>query len=653
MGPSMRIARLCLLLLLLLIPLLGGQPGVIPLAVFGVLTAFGWLGWATERGAALPKGFPLRWPFVILLGVTLLTTVTSVYKPASVLGIWQLLLLAGAALLVGAVPLDRRQLLIGVGAFCAGVLASMIYGWYSWATWVLGQHEFSWRIKGTWINENYYAGFLVMLLPALMMLARGAKNAAWRWGLAALTLLTLATLVMTQSRGGVLALLVSLLFFLPAWGWAEGRLSARTIGLGVIGFAVLIGLMLLSPIGKRVLDPATRAKQLHSQMFRYYTWRGALRMTHDYPWLGSGPNTFPSAFGKYQLAGYTSNPHSIYLLAAAEMGWPGMLALLFFFGGIAWIGAQAIRQPGDDRLKRVGGIALLASLLGLLLHGVVDADWSLPGIQLTLVLQAMLLWRQLDPPLLPAPKLRVLLPLLSLVIAALLVLGAYAQTFAEKGRDPNNQATPEQRAESYRLAMTLAPGNAEYKRRASYFVPSDTGREYLAAAMQLEPTNAANWQLRGLLNLRQQAYRDALADFRAAQVKEPGNFVTLLGLAQASFGLEDLATCRQALQQMLETRGTLRDTYRPIDVPVTAYAQAQYALAVLDLREGHEARGAFQRTLEAVRQYQHEYKDEAYALEQYTGSKEKQLIEKIGALAEQQLLPAIGPSVLTDPFPQL
>jgi len=53
----MRIARLCLVLLLLLIPLLGGQPGVIPLAVFGVLTAFGWLGWASEREAALPKGF--------------------------------------------------------------------------------------------------------------------------------------------------------------------------------------------------------------------------------------------------------------------------------------------------------------------------------------------------------------------------------------------------------------------------------------------------------------------------------------------------------------------------------------------------------------------------------------------------------------------
>jgi len=183
-------------------------------------------------------------------------------------------------------------------------------------------------------------------------------------------------------------------------------------------------------------------------------------------------------------------------------------------------------------------------------------------------------------------------------------------------------------------------------------VPSDTGRNYLAAAMRLEPTNAASWQLRGMLNLRQQAYRDEPVDLRTAQEKEPGNFVTLLGLAQASFGLEDLTTCRQALQRILDTKGTLRDTLCPIDVPVTAYAQAQYALAVLDLREKRDARGDFERTLEEVKQYQQAYKDEAYAVEQYSGSNEKQLVEKLGSLAEGQLQPTIGPAVLTDPFPQ-
>ena len=647
----MRIARLCLLLLLPLIPLLGGQPGVMPLAVFGVLAAFGWLGWATERDAALPQVIPLRWPFLLLLGLTILSTFTSVYKPASVLGVWQLVVLGAAGLLAAAVPLDRRQLLIGVGAFCAGVLISLVYGWTFWVKWQLAPHDFSWRIMSTWINPNYYAAFLVMLLPALAVLARAARG-AWRWGAGALAVLALLTLVMTQSRGGALALLVCLLFFLPAWAWAEGRLSARTLGLGAAGFIVLVALLLLSPVGKRVLDPAVRAKQLHSQMFRYHTWRGALRMTHDHPWLGSGPNTFASAFGQYQLAGYTTNPHSIYLQAAAETGWPGLLALLVFFGGVAWTGIRAARQAGGDRLRKAAGVALPASLLALLAHGVVDADWSFPAIQLALVLQAVLLWRLSDPPVRPAPKWRALPPVLALAVAAHLVIGAYAATYAEKGRDPGSGATRAERTAHYRMALALAPTNAEYLRRASFFVPADTGRDYLAAAMRLEPANAASWQLRGFLNLQQQAYGDAQADFRAALAKEPGNLATLLGLAQASYRLDDLAACRDTLRQILATRGSLRDTYRPIDVPVTAYAQAWYALAVLDLREGTPARAAFAQTLAEVRAYLQAYQDEAEALEVHHGTSEKALIERIGALAEGQLTPTAGPSALPDPFPQ-
>lgn len=647
----MRIARLCLLLLLLQIPLWGGQPGGVPLAVFGVLAAFGWLGWATERDAALPREIPLRWPFLILFGITLLSTVTSVYKPASVLGVWQLVVLGAAGLLASAVPLDRRQLATGVVVFCAGVLVSLVYGWISWAKWVLGAHAFSWRMMGTWVNPNYYAAFLVMLLPLLALLVRTARG-AWRWGAGALAVLTLLTLVMTQSRGGALALLVCLLVFLPAWAWAEGRLSARTLGLGAAGFILLIALLLLSPVGKRVLDPATRAKQLHSQMFRYHTWRGALRMTQDRPWLGSGPNTFASAFGSYQVAGYTTNPHSIYLQAAAETGWPGLLALLIFFGGVAWMGIRAVREAGDDRLRGAAGVALAASLLALLTHGIVDADWSFPGIQLTLVLQAVLLWRLSDPPRRPASTWRVLLPVVSLAVAAPLVVGAYAAAYAEKGRDPGSQATRMEREAFYRMALALAPTNAEYLRQASYVAPPDTGREYLNAAMRLEPTNGASWRLRGSLNLRQQAYDDAVADFRTALQKEPGNLASLLGLAEAHYRLGDLAACRDTLEDVLATRGSLRDIYRPIDVPVTTYAQARYALAVLDLRAGKPARGAFEQTLAEVRDYLQQYQDEAAAVEAYRGTSEKALIERIGALAEAQLAPTVGPSALPDPFPQ-
>ena len=610
----MRIARLCLLLLLLLIPLLGGQAGVIPLAVFGVLTAFGWLGWASEKTASLPKTFPLRWPFAALIAVTVVTTFTSVYKPAGVLGIWQVVVLAGAAMLVCAVPLDRRQLFTGVLAFCAGSLASIAYGWYQWASWLVKRHELSWRILGAWENPNYFAAFLLITLPALVILARQSKVAPVRWGMGLLALLALVTLVMTQSRGGVLALLLCLLVFLPAWGWAEGRLSARTIGLGAVGFVILIGLMLLSPIGKRVLDPAVREKQFHSQMFRLYTWRGALRMARDYPWLGSGPNTFASAFGKYQEVGYTRNAHNIYLQAAAETGWPGMLVLLFFFAGIVSIGMQIIDKSAgnaNERLLRVtAAVALLASLLGLLLHGLVDADWSYPGIQFTLVLQAMLVWRLAEQPPTVAPgKLRVLLPIVFLAVAALLLPGAYAKIYADKALNVTGPDVRAQRAALYRQAVGLAPTTAAYLREAAAYAPFEEGMKYLERAMRCEPTNAANWLYRGQLDQRYGDYRAALADFRTAETKQPYFFPALLGMAQVNLQLGDKAAGRTALEKIVKTQDGPRDKYRPIDVPEPFYTQAWYALACLDLQKDDRSAAvqAFEKALASGTKYTEEF----------------------------------------------
>jgi len=622
----MRIARLCLLLMLLLIPLLGGQAGVIPLAVFGVLAAFGWVGWATERDASLPARFPLRWPLLALLFITIAAAFTSVYKSASVLGIWQVAVLAGTALLAASVPLDRRQLYIGTLVFCAGLLASIAYGWYQLAAWLLGKHEFTWRIMSTWDNPNYYAAFLVLCIPFLFILARRAPLARWAFLLAGL--LSFATLVMTQSRGGVLALLLCLLVFLPLWGWVEGRLSARAVGLGAAGFAILIGLVLISPIGKRVLDPAVRAKQLHSQLFRVYTWRGSLDLLRDYPLLGAGPNTFASVFGKYQQVGFTRNAHSIYLQSAAETGLPGLLVLLWLFGGVLAIAWRAFRITGvdEERLSRRSlAIALSAGTLGLLLHGFLDSHWSYPGIQLALLLMAMLVWRLAEPraDVKAAGRARVLPAAAMLLVAVLLVPGAYAKIAADAARDytaaPGQETeVSRERARLYLRAARLAPTNTAYLREASFYLPPAEGEKLLERAQRLEPTNPANWLYLGKIELYLGDYRAALAAMKTAEEKQPFFFDALCGIARASWELDDAAGCRAALKKIVATQDGPRDRFHPIDVPDTFYTQAWYALAFLDLRYGDRSAAArsFQNALESGKSYTAQFADEAMAVAQ-------------------------------------
>jgi|GEM_PF-2556215 len=650
----MRIARLCLLLLLLLIPLMGGQAGVVPLAVFGVLAAFGWVGWATEREASLPVRFPLRWPLLALLVVTIAAAFTSVYKSASVLGIWQAAVLAGAALLAAAMPLDRRQLYLGALAFCAGLLASIAYGWYQLALWLLGEHEFTWRIMSTWENPNYYAAFLVLCIPLLFVFARRAPIARWAFLLAGP--LSFATLVMTQSRGAVLALLISLLVFLPLWGWVEGRLSARAVGLGAAGFAILIGLVLISPLGKRVLDPAVRAKQLHSQMFRVYTWRGSLDLLRDYPALGAGPNTFASVFGKYQQVGFTRNAHSIYLQSATETGLPGLLALLWLFGGVLSIAWRSFRATGteEERLSRRSlAIALFAGVLGLLLHGFLDSHWNYPGIQLALLMMAALVWRLAEPDaaVKAAGRMRVLPAGVMLLVAVLLVPGAYAKIAADAARDltaePGQEAEiHRERERLYRQAVRLAPTNTAYLREASFYVTPDEGKKLLERAQRLEPTNPANWLYLGKIELYLVDYPAALAAMQAAEEKQPYFFDALFGMAQASWEMGDAAGCRKALRKIVSTQDGPRDRFRPIDVPDTFYTQAWYALGYLELREGDHAAAArsFANALESGKRFNAQFADEAQAMEELKEDNGYQIVQVVTLWSHRQLAEMADPA---------
>lgn len=623
----MRLARLCLALLVFLIPLIGGQPGVAPLAIAAVLVSSGWLAWATERTAARPARFPLAWPLAALLVITLLTTVTSVYRPASVLAVWQVLVLTGMAGLACVVSLDRRQIGIGAWLFLAGMQGGLGYAWWGWIT----AHDPNFRITSTWINTNYYAAFLLISLPLLAALARRLAS-RWRWVFCVIAVLSLASLFMTQSRGAVLALLVMLLVFVPAWAWLEGRLSARTIGLAAIGFVILIGLALASPLGKRILDPQVRAHQMHSQLFRVYTWHDAFRMANAHPLLGTGPNTFASAYGQYQTMGYTRNPHSLYLQAAAETGWPGLAVLLFLLGSIgllAWSILKATARSSDetDRLPAMLALALLAAVMGLLLHGFVDAIWALPGIQMLIVLHTVVVWRLVEQPKLnKAPmSTRIAVPAVLLAIAFMMIPGAYAERYADEARHAE-KVTNDWRATQLRQALAMSPTNASYLRDASAYTPAEEGLQYLRRAMALEPTNAANWLYLGHLHLRAKQYAEAKQAYATAVEKQAHFFPALFGLAETDWRLGNNAECRKTLRQIVDMEESDFQRTQPVDVPEPWYLQSWYALAVLDARDGQDAAEQdFRRAVTAGERYDQSFAAEAAAWSEFTNSQDEQL----------------------------
>ncbi|MHB9022817.1 MAG: O-antigen ligase family protein [Armatimonadota bacterium] len=640
----MFITHTCLLLAIFLVPLFGAQSGVLPLAVFAVLSAGGWIGWAVSRPARRPV--PLRWPLAALFAATLAATAVSVYRPASVLGLWQLVVLLSLTILVFLLPLERRQLTAGLAAFSAGVLCGELYGFYSWFTWFLGTGKLDWRVQSTWENANFYAAFLLISLPVLVATLRLASQ-GWPRALQSVTVaLGFLALVLTQSRGGLLVCFLLLLTLGPLWLKARGKLSAKALGLYAAGIALLIVLVLLSPVGKRVLDPEVRARQLHSQMFRVYTWQGTVRLIAGHPWLGTGPNTFPSIFGRYQIAGYTRHAHQIFLQTAAETGLVGLAALLWLFCAVLAIGVHILRHAGRNELPpaerglRVNAaMALIAATLGLLLHGLLDANWLYPGIQLALLLQAALVWRLAMPDVAGKPLpawVRLAVPTAILVIAVALLSGAGAEQTIEQARLTKD---PTERARLFEEAVINAPTHAAYLRWASTAVTPDTGKEYLLRAIRMEPTNSANYLYLGNYELAQGNLPAAVDAYQRAEKEQPNLFPALYGLATTYWQQKQVALSRKAVQRILHSIGTPIDRYHPVDVPEPWYALAWYAEGDLARRAGEldSALKAYEMTLGATKKFEQGFQSEAQAVATVSGNTDQGHIQLIAILAHERL----------------
>lgn len=222
------------------------------------------------------------------------------------------------------------------------------------------------RIGGTVGHPNVAAGYLgLVLAPTLSLLAapvgrgyRVVAGSAWAAGLIALLL--------TGSRGGLAAFLVShvlLVWFL----WRRGWVSAKApVGIAVV--AVLLGAGLSQEIASR----------LQAQQAAYaripLAWV-AFRMIGEHPLAGVGGNNSPVLMERYVPRELTdewlARIHNKYLLVLAETGPLGLLTFLWLLLATLRRGWRAAGR-GDPRLAPLA-LGFSAALAGIMLHMLVDA----------------------------------------------------------------------------------------------------------------------------------------------------------------------------------------------------------------------------------------------------------------------------------------
>lgn len=251
----------------------------------------------------------------------------------------------------------RRQIWTIIILTCFAGITQALFGYIQYF-FNLGPASFvrdaSLRIYGTFDQPNPYAGYINLPLSialALMLLGGNWKTRI----LAGTTAVLLATAeLLTQSRGGEMAIVAALAFIVVV-GMFRLRIFIGLLAVAALGAieAILVGLIpvyifnpLLARLGLIGISLMYPNNQTFSTAERLAHWIAGLRMFFDHPLLGVGIGNYPDAYPHYFVTIFTDplgHAHNYYINIAAETGSIGLIAYLLFLLAIFFAGAHSYR----------------------------------------------------------------------------------------------------------------------------------------------------------------------------------------------------------------------------------------------------------------------------------------------------------------------
>jgi O-antigen ligase len=195
------------------------------------------------------------------------------------------------------------------------------------------------RTAGSIGDPNFFAQVLIMVVPLGVFRLWGERSLILRMLAGVATILVIAGVILTFSRGAALALFG--VFGMIAYLW---RIKPYQI---VLGLAVIIGFVLLvAPDYVGRLQSVTDASGLVNEegvsdksiLGRATENLAAIYMFLDHPVIGAGPGNYPLLYESYaeQIGLYVrfhERPaHNLYLSFAAELGLLGITTFLALVG---------------------------------------------------------------------------------------------------------------------------------------------------------------------------------------------------------------------------------------------------------------------------------------------------------------------------------
>jgi len=240
------------------------------------------------------------------------------------------------------------------------------------------------RLAGPIGDQNRYAQIMLMLVPLGLFRFWSERSKKLRIAALTATVLTLAGVALTFSRGAAVAfvLLLAMMVFLHHISWKQ---------LGIVLLGILLVFCALPQYGSRLTSLGVFGSTLHSEgpglakadssiRSRYTEAMAAGLMFADHPLTGVGPGMYPSYYHQYakqvglHVKESARQSHTLFLGIAAELGAPGILAFLAIAGVALWKLARArrrclVQRPDLAHLVTGFMLAIVAYLaVGFFLH---------------------------------------------------------------------------------------------------------------------------------------------------------------------------------------------------------------------------------------------------------------------------------------------
>ena len=302
-------------------------PALAPLrlgVITGGLALFVWLKAPGSFAEKIPIADPAVRGVMLLLGLGVLTIPLGVWPGHSIqflVGVYLKTVLLFFLVIYWVRTLDDVRRLLWV--CCVAIAILIVPGAIS------GQDELE-RYQGETLSydPNDLALLFVVTIPFVLYLYSTAGRKA-RYVLAGLAMLCLYGMVLTRSRGGMLALIV-----VGALILSRSRLSRSakwsTVAAAVVVFGVLAGTAWKERIAT-MWDPQTEYDRTAGG--RTDIWKTGLTVLATRPW-GVGIDGFSTAEGLYRGGGGKWNTaHNSFLQIAVELGVVGLMVFIRLLAG--------------------------------------------------------------------------------------------------------------------------------------------------------------------------------------------------------------------------------------------------------------------------------------------------------------------------------